>query len=195
VAQPPTVAQQGRILILCTANQARSPVLAALLQEEASRRELGRDVRICDAGIEAVAGAPLLPTMRAVLVRHGMSLDHHSRPLDRNDLDSELVLTMTAVQRRWVLQRDGHLLPRVFTVRELCRLVSSQDWPAARPALEDVGPAAHLLRPRVAPGGSDDIEDPAGRHQPAVDGVFDQLRECSAVLGPALFGRVRGGPS
>jgi protein-tyrosine-phosphatase len=124
-----------------------------------------------------------------------MSVDHQSRPLDRDDLDAALVLTMTAAQRRWVLQRDGRLLRRVFTVRELCRLVSSPDWPSASPALEDVGPTAHLLRPLVAPTGPEDIEDPAGRQQAAVEGVFDQLRECSAVLAPALFGRVREEPS
>jgi protein-tyrosine-phosphatase len=167
-------------------------VLATLLRREALNR--GRDVRICDAGIEAVTAAPLLDTMAEVLVRHGLPVDHRSRPVDVTDIEADLVLTMTESQRRWVLRRHARLLPRVFTVRELCRLVSSDRWPSQPPALQDVGPTAHRLRPLVAGGGVEDVEDPAGKAQAVADRVFEELRACSVVLASALFGEISEAP-
>jgi protein-tyrosine-phosphatase len=188
----PEVGPQCQVLVLCTANQARSPVLAALLRREASSR--GCAVQICDAGIEAVPDAPLLETMGEVLRRHGMSVDHRSRPLDVDQVGTDLVLTMTESHRRWVLQRHPRLLPRVFTVRELCRLVSSAQWPSEPPTLADVGPTAHRLRPLVAGRGAEDVEDPAGKGQAVAGRVFEELRECAVVLAPALFDGISEAP-
>ena len=116
------------VLVVCRANQARSPVFAELLRQQAADR--GLDVQIISSGLEARPGAMLLPAMsRAWYRRRHTRLDHLSRVYDPAEArTAEVTFVFEALQRTRVVNELPDLVDRVFAVREATRLVSSPRW-------------------------------------------------------------------
>jgi protein-tyrosine-phosphatase len=150
------------VLVVCTANVARSPLFAAMLQAR-----LGAAARVTSAGTRAREGDPAAEGSQVLAERRGLDLDgHRSRPVVPELVTgNDLVLTMSERQR----DRCSPLAPRaaskVFTVRELARLadVVDQDEAPGAPAarLRWLTEHAHLARPRsFAPPDGDDVADP-----------------------------------
>jgi protein-tyrosine phosphatase len=151
-----------QVLVVCTANVARSPLVAAML---AAR--LPADVTVISAGVHAYAGAPAAEGSRMLAEARGLDLTHHRSEAVTADLiaSSDLILTMSERQRDLCAPLAPRAASRVFTIRELARLVGSVDVsggptdPTARLAwLRD---QAHLARPRALPAmDPEDVDDP-----------------------------------
>lgn len=85
------------VLFICTANQCRSPMAAALLKSLVAQYGEADRWRIQSAGTWAEPGRPATQLAQAVLRRRNLDLsDHRSRPLDAALLaEASIVLVMT----------------------------------------------------------------------------------------------------
>ncbi len=185
-----------RVLVLCTANRARSPVMAGLLRREAAARGLDGQVRIESAGLQAQPGEPLLPSVVRFVGSMALGLDEHrSRPIELDEGERPgLVLTMTEAQRHAVLRMQPRLLDRTFTVREVVRLLSSPTWDQGWEGRPDVVHHLHRLRPLV-PGvpAPEDVPDPATGGRRLAASVVRELERTAPRLASALWGAVPAG--
>jgi protein-tyrosine phosphatase len=193
------------VLVVCTANVARSPLFAARLQLEADHRAGPGTVQIASAGTEALFGEPAAAGARAVCARWGPSLDgHQATPVIYHDLAAvPLTLTMEASHRRDLFGREPSLASRSFTVRELLWIVSGRLPRAAielLPALDPADVPTRLLavtaladqhRPRRLPRRRADVPDPIGADRPVYDVLGEQFTAAAATLAPVLFGAVK----
>ena len=175
------------VLVVCRANQARSPVFAELLREQAADR--GLDVRITSSGLEARPGVELLPAMSHAWDRrrHGR-LDHRSRSYDPDDVKTaEVTFVFEASQRARVVNELPDLVSCVFTVREATRLVSSPRWDPRWSGSSLVMTRLHRMRGYVDPG-DDDTPDPARMRRAGCARLLAELERSAVLLGDALFG-------
>jgi protein-tyrosine phosphatase len=150
------------VLVVCTANIARSPLFQAMLADR-----LGDGVTVSSAGVRAREGDPAAEGSALLAEQRGLDLSaHRSRPVTSDLVRSaDLVLTMSERQRDVCAPLAAGSASRVYTVREFARLLGAVDRaaapadPAARLAwLRD---EAHLARPRALPArGSEDVADP-----------------------------------
>lgn len=202
-----------RILVLCHANVARSPLLAARLQMEVDARALDGVVEVTSAGVEALWGRPAATGSRVVAERWGVSLEgHHSRPwLHLEPATYELVLTMERTQTRGVVRTVPDLAGRVFTAPELAHILADpqvrqrqSDGPGAVEALggsrEQVPDMAERVRAVVAladahrPGrwqhrlGALEVADPVRQGQEVYDRLGERFVELAAGIAAGLFG-------
>jgi protein-tyrosine-phosphatase len=196
------------ILVVCTANIARSPLFAVRLQAEADRRLGPGLLTVGSAGTEARWGDRAARGSQHVADRWGLSLEAHaSRSLVYVPLDDvSLFLAMTRAQVR-SLEEHGVARARCFTVLELVRILGRSPTVARDPA--DEGPtdrsqalerltsllsAAADRRPgRTRLRRSLDVPDPIGAGQPIYDRLAERFEEQAALIGEAAFGPVRPG--
>ncbi len=69
------------VLRVCTANVARSPLLATLLQADADARLGAGRITVASTGVEARFGDPIADGSQIVAARASLTLDEHrSRP-------------------------------------------------------------------------------------------------------------------
>jgi protein-tyrosine-phosphatase len=188
-----TTAGPDHVLVLCTANRARSPVMAGLLRREAAVRGLDGQVTIDSAGLRAPVGEPLLPSVERVVKPMELGLaEHRSRPLQLDQgVRPGLVLTMTEAHRHAVLRMQPRLLDRTFTLREVLRLLASPHWDHQWDGTRDVVHHLHRLRP-VVPGASspEDVADPATGGRRLAAAVVGELQRSAPPLAAALWGPV-----
>jgi protein-tyrosine phosphatase len=165
-----------RIVVVCDANRARSPVAAALIARHATERG-ATDVDVDSAGVHARDDEPAV-TLVADVARERTGVDlarHRSRALTDADLTADLVITMTRTQLDRITPRAPGLAARVFTLRELVALLAlpasedDEDEAAddgthdARVALIERAHGRRHRRPLAEDAGArDDIEDPVG---------------------------------
>lgn len=135
-----------RILVVCTANQCRSPMAEGLLRQRLAVAGLGGRVLVSSAGTWARAGAPATDKAVATLAERGIALHgHRSREVDGALLaDADLILVMTR----------GHAEALVA------------EFPQA---------GARLLRFAQLAGGSWDIADPVGQGMDAYRATAAEL--------------------
>jgi protein-tyrosine phosphatase len=165
-----------RILVVCTANICRSPVVAMSLARALATR--GHDVIVSSAGTHG--GLLEVPgdTLRAA-AEVGLELaDHRSRALTRQTLaddGADLIVTMTREQLRAVVGLDPGAWRRTFTLKELARrgldAVGEPDfakWAAATAA-------GRKPSDMMAPSEADDLADPYG-------GSFAEHRQMVAAV-------------
>jgi len=190
----------ARILVVCTANIARSPLAAAMLAAEVQRRHLGACIRVDSAGVRARPGHPAAEHTLTVAARRGLDLRaHRSRPtIDAAPEGADLVLTMSQRQRDHLGGSYAGMAARVFSLPELARLLAPVD-PAPLPPpggvrLRAATRAAHLQRPRSTPGPEEDVTDPYGQPERAYEDLAARLDGLLAAVAPALLGPVSGVP-
>lgn len=192
------------VLVLCTANVARSPLLAARLSVELVRR-LGADaLTITSGGTDALFGAPAASGSIEVAAGWGIDLhDHRATPLSYLDPDEPaLVVTMERRHHRDVVARAPAATARTFTWPELVTTLTERLDPAegdalpaptpgdntARQRLEDTVALAHAHRPRRLPRKRAEVPDPIRGGQDVYDALGERFdREVTAVAG-WLFG-------
>ncbi|MFM2183801.1 MAG: hypothetical protein RJB61_2095 [Actinomycetota bacterium] len=112
------------ILCVCTYNQTRSVLMAALLGEHLQRE--GVRARITGAGTRAGGGAPMQSTVD-LLARRGIDVrGHRGRPLDEQLVaDAQLVITAEQAHVIEIAGQWPSAFPRTFTLPELARRTSA----------------------------------------------------------------------
>ncbi|MCD9154535.1 arsenate reductase/protein-tyrosine-phosphatase family protein [Aeromicrobium duanguangcaii] len=143
------------ILVVCTANVCRSPVMEAMLAQllDASRFE------VTSAGVMAPRGKPIDPASAAQLRARNVPVPDRTARQLRSDLvaAADLVLTATRSHRAEVLDLDPRALRRTFTLVEfagLCTQVEATDVAG----LVSAAAAARSRGPRDV-----DLVDPIGQ--------------------------------
>jgi protein-tyrosine phosphatase len=153
------------ILVVCTANQCRSPLAAIMLRAHAAARTLPVDVS--SAGIQAVPGMPATPPTVDAARRLGHDLGAHaSTPVAADAIRSaDLVLGLERRHVQEVVLLDPSSFTKTFTLKELVRRggevgARSPDEPPA----DWLARVHHGRRPMDLLGVSadDDISDPTG---------------------------------
>jgi protein-tyrosine-phosphatase len=199
----------ARILVLCRANVARSPLLAARLQLEVDARDLDGAVEITSAGVAASFGLPVASGSQVVAERWGLDLgDHQARPLLHADADlQDLVLTMERAQTRRAVASVPALEGRAFTAPELAYILAAPDvgeWLPDAVAVDAAGVAERVrsvveLADGYRPGwweqrrGALEVADPIQQGQEVYDQIGERFVELSAVIATGLLGpRGRG---
>lgn len=190
------------ILVVCTGNIARSPLAEVLLQEEA-RRRAGPDapVRVHSAGVHGLEGRAAVNEMQHEAASRGVDLSRHRGQAARPEAveDADLVLGMTESHRRRLLQMVPSAKDRMFTLKELARLVDAVGEPDERlPVAErvrEVAHRAHRARPRArAAGGPEDVRDPYGGSRAGYREVAAEIDDLVRRVAAALFGPDGGTP-
>jgi protein-tyrosine phosphatase len=151
-----------RVLYVCTANQCRSPIAAALTTRLAHRG----GVVAASAGL-LEGGHPAPERARRAALHLGVDLeDHRSRTLGPDDLDrADLILPMTREHAREIVAAWPEAWPRVFPLKQFVR------WVAAQPPARDGDfrewltrtASARSLTDIVGNDPVDDIADPLAR--------------------------------
>lgn len=152
------------ILVLCSANQCRSPMTAALLTRHLSEADI--TAAVSSAGM-LPGGAPPPPAVLDAIDPYGIDLtSHRSHEVTEADLErADLVLAMAREHLRHAVVLAPVAWPRAFTIRELLRR-STATGPR-RPGESLAGWLARLHQGRQrmdllgdSPG--DDVPDPTG---------------------------------
>lgn len=158
-----------RVLYVCTANIARSAYA------EVITANAGFDgLEVGSAGTHGWVDHPMYEHMAAELVRRGVDPSgFRSRRLTPALVDAaDLVLTMSATHRDFVLQERPNAVTRTFTLGQLARALD--DVPREVTGLEAVAAGRRL---RATADAADDVEDPYGRGPAAAAVAADRLDE------------------
>ena len=156
-----------RILVVCTANAARSPLIEMVLARELERLRPGSFV-VSSAGTRARSGTGMATGSRALLLRSGIDYRPFSSRLLTPSLLSEVELVIGAERAHVsaVLAERPGLLKRTFTFLELARIADSM--PERTSECPDprafVGYASARRMDETGTASADfDLADPVGR--------------------------------
>lgn len=169
-----------QLLIVCTANIARSPS-ADLLARRLLQEQPGRSPwYVGSAGIQAIPGAGIDETMGTELRRYGIDpAAHRSTQLVRSAIErADLVLTFERRHRRWILGECPDASRRVFTIRRAAALL------AERPKRADA--VDFLAADDQATTDSDDFADPYGQGPEAARVAVAEIDRLLRVIVPAI---------
>ncbi|HHY54424.1 MAG TPA: low molecular weight protein arginine phosphatase [Chloroflexi bacterium] len=110
-----------QILVVCTANVCRSPLVASLLQHQIVRAGLTDKLTVTSAGVHALAGGAVDPMIAAMLDELGIELAaKFATPVAEQALrEADLVLVMEEAHRQALFYRLPSALPKVFLLSEL----------------------------------------------------------------------------
>jgi protein-tyrosine phosphatase len=171
-----------RILLLCTANQCRSPMAAALLAGRLSGAQVHAQLK--SAGI-LERGRPAWPEAVAAMAERGFDLtNHRSRHLEgRHVVEADLVVGMAREHVREAVALVPEALDRAFTLKELVRRAEALPrarnplavWLASLNAGRDV---TELL----GAASMDDVDDPIGAPLSAFRDTAAELDDLLARL-------------
>lgn len=178
--------QPLRVVFVCRANIARSPLAAAMLRALVSAPGLW----VGSAGVSAREGYPAAREAMELAAARGLDLSDHRSVRVSGELlrDSDLVLAMTEDQRDECASQVPGAGPRTFTLREFVRLLGEIP-DGANPSTTTarvrwVRDQAHAARPRASrPARPEDLVDPTGRPPQAWEEMGRDLDE--------LIGRIR----
>jgi sulfate adenylyltransferase len=174
-----------KLLFVCTANICRSPSAEAL-----ARAEGPTDVEFSSAGTHALDGEPINADMVAVLPEGLDTAGFRSRRLTPALVDdADLVVTMEAAQRVFVLDEQPAAFRKVFTLGQLARAVETAPAGLDRAALlEHLGSTRRNADPAL------DVPDPYRRGPEAAARCVARLGELLRTVLPALApeGAARG---
>jgi protein-tyrosine phosphatase len=179
-----------RILVVCTANQCRSPMAEVLLR----RALAGTPALVGSAGVSAADGVPATADAVAAMAERGLDLSAHRAARVRTEWTSaaDLVLCMERAHVAAIVGRQPEVFPRTFTLPELARIVRERGGrhpdepvPAWLARLHDGRRPADVL----GGGRRLDVPDPVGRGRARYEETADQLdglcRDVATALGGA----------
>jgi len=182
-AEPGGATEPGgpRVLFVCTANISRSPFAEHAARELLARQ--GLTVEVASAGTHGWDAHPVDGDMAGELAAR--DLDHTGfrsrRLLGRHVQEADLVLTMEAAQRTFVLREWPAAVRRVYTLGQLARALPSVDDALTGPAL-----LKEVRRTQPAARSEDDVVDPYGRGLEAAASAAGQIEQLLARIVPAL---------
>jgi protein-tyrosine phosphatase len=152
------------ILLLCTANQCRSPMAEVLLRSTLADR--GVEATVSSAGLFR-GGVPASPGSVRAMARRGLDLDaHRSRTVTAELLDgADLVVGMARLHVKEAVLAVPDVWPRAFTLKELVRRgAAAGPRPAGEPVADWLA-RLHEGRRRadlIGDDPADDVADPIG---------------------------------
>ena len=174
----------ANVLVLCSANQCRSPMAAALLTRRLGALRTPLAVR--SAGLFG-GGEPPPPGVISALAPYGLDISgHRSHQMTEADLAwADLVLGMSREHVRHAVVTVPGAWPRAFTLKELVR--RGDETGPAKPGerLADWLARVHEGRDRAALLGDspvDDVADPIGGPLRAYADTASQLDELISRL-------------
>lgn len=164
------------LLFVCTGNICRSPTAERLAVAYGSELKIS-NFTATSAGTRAVIASPMHPDAALVLEKLGGEPSRFAaRQLtSRIASDADLVLTMTSVQRKTVLEIAPRLLRRTFTLTEAANLASEFNP-------RDITELA-ALRPYLGSYAPSDVSDPIGQDPEVFARVGSQI---ASLLPPIL---------
>lgn len=178
------------ILVVCTANQCRSPMAAALFERELAR--LAVDASVESAGTNAIAG--VAPTKEAIAAMADIGLEiseHRSAPVDpRSVRAADVVVTMTREHLRDVAVRAPDAFGRLFTLKELARRASDAAPRSAETIDEWLVRLGSSRSTTDLLGGDhdDDVDDPIGQPADVYAAVAGELETAVTRIVTAGWG-------
>lgn len=179
-------ADQLRVLVVCTANQCRSPMAEFLLRRRA--QEAGLNWEISSAGTMAISGRQMHPnTARLLRARGLVDPDWRTHRVDVHNLGAaDLVLTATREHRAVVVDAEPDLLGRVYTILQFATRVDAARQAGIWDPTRDSSAAllTAVARSELPGNGADDLSDPVGRR-------YRPFKICARVLdtaGNMIFG-------
>jgi protein-tyrosine phosphatase len=154
----------AEILVVCTANQCRSPLAAAMLRAALEQR--GVDRPVSSAGLVADQ-QPVTEQTSDVAQAFGLDLGEHESQRLETELvrDAALVIGMERRHVREAVVLDPAAWPRTFTLKELVRRGEATGKRASGEVLHNWLARVHEGRQRSALLGAsleDDVIDPTG---------------------------------
>jgi sulfate adenylyltransferase len=169
------------VLFVCTANISRSPFAEHVARALLARN--GQRVRVASAGTHGWDSHPVDVDMAAELAARDLDhTDFRSRRLLADHVrQSDLVLTMEAAQRTYVLQEWPAAIRRVYTLGQLAQaLRSTDDGLTGQALLRELRRGQPTARPE------DDVVDPYGRGPAAAATAARQIEELLVRIVPVV---------
>ena len=110
-----------KLLVVCTANVCRSPLVAALIQHRLAEGGLGSEIHVESAGVHALTGAEIDPVVLNLLRGLGIEpAEHRATPVVESALvTADLVLVMEEAHRQALFYRLPAALPKIFMLSEV----------------------------------------------------------------------------
>jgi protein-tyrosine phosphatase len=178
------------ILVVCSANQCRSPMAEGFLRAELASHAIDAIVR--SAGVMALADMPPTEDAIATMARAGVDIGaHRSQAVVSGDVEhADLVLGMTRAHVRELVLDVPSAWPRTYTLKEIVRRAEKQ---GPRALHENVGEwitrIGALRQPAELVGSDpvDDIDDPIGQPRSVYEAVANELAELTGRLVAAMF--------
>jgi protein-tyrosine-phosphatase len=116
------VANQGKVLFLCSGNTCRSPMAAALLHKYLAERypEVSEQLEVDSAGVHTISGLPASDGAVEVMREEGLDLTGHQsrRATEETIREASLVLAMTVGIKQDIVRRHPWAGDKVFTLKE-----------------------------------------------------------------------------
>jgi low molecular weight protein-tyrosine phosphatase len=182
-----------RVLVVCTGNVCRSPIAEGLLRAAFVERLGDQAPEVASAGTMGWEGSGADPNSIAAAAERGVDISGHvARALASADLGSaDLVLAMSSDHAIAAAREAPEAAPRIFTLKELVRLVEALPEPGAGEELGDRVDAADALRDRGFEGNPNDLDvpDPLGMPLQSFRAVAWELEEWCGRLADGLVGR------
>lgn len=170
------------VLMVCTGNLCRSPMAEAVFRHAVASR--GCDIEVASSGTWAYWGNPATDEAVDVLRPKGIDLSgHQSRGMDPKELEhADLIIGMTSVHRREILQVAPEVDPKLILMKELVELAIEGDLPGSSAArLERL-----LVAPRPKWRRALDLDDPIGKPITAYEKTVTQIEMGVEVLVTSL---------
>ncbi|MCU1656111.1 MAG: protein tyrosine phosphatase [Pseudonocardiales bacterium] len=182
------------VLLVCTANQCRSPIAEHILRQRLS--DLGLPLTAGSAGTHARGGEPIHPLAEQVLRERSIEVDdwRSQRVTPALIERADVVLTAATAHRRNVVALVPQAAARTFTIVQFARYAAAVDrLDPTDPEHVGIGllSAVQAVRGDVQPvaAGADDLLDPIGRPIRAFRACRNRLEasidELARLLAPA----------
>lgn len=178
------------ILMVCTANLCRSPLMEHILRQSLIASAADPGWTVGSAGMQATEGKPMHPNSQRILSERGIQTGAWlSRQLCADFIRrADLILTAGAQHRSAVVALFPAAVQRTFLLRPFSALSALSKWPVSPGAAEPAHPArptdlimaAARARSRLPPELRDtELDDPIGR-------PLGRFRECADAIASAI---------
>lgn len=178
------------LLVVCTANQCRSPMGEALARRDLQRSGIAGVV--LSAGTHAIGGIPATESAELTMQRMGLDIaDHLSQPLSDELVEgASLIWCMERLHVVEICRQWPEAFERTFTLKDLARRVAAAHRHPSEPLphwLARVG-AGREAADLLGHGADDDVADPIGRSLRHYRRAAEVIAESTGAVVAALNG-------
>lgn len=123
-----------RVLFVCTANVCRSPLAEAIFNRKVLEAGVEDRIWSTSTGTWAAEGVPASSMTKLVAMENGLNLETHRSTAITLEMikTNDLILCMTPVHKKDLLEIFPHLKHKIYTLREFGR-----KKPPAKEAIDD----------------------------------------------------------